>query len=69
MKPAQLIKLLKALGLEPRSYSGRGMHGRECVGVSVDRMGDHVLPVGWSFDQLGKGYIVYWPSVKWEEGV
>ena len=30
-----LVRLLTGLGHEVRSYSGRGMRGRECVGVVV----------------------------------
>ena len=29
-----LIEKLRDHGLEPRSYSGRAMYGKECVGVS-----------------------------------
>jgi hypothetical protein len=30
-------KLLEDAGLTPRSYSGRGMYGKECLGVDTDR--------------------------------
>jgi hypothetical protein len=75
---AALIQALKESGLTPRSYSGRGMYGKECVGFE-DRNG-----VGlWEFarhldpdlelrephsDQLGKGMIYYWPEYAWPEG-
>lgn len=39
-----LIKHLKDAYFEPRSYSGRAMYGRRCVGVTVDS--DKVLSVG-----------------------
>ena len=29
-------QILSAAGLEPRSYSGRGMYGKNCVGVTTD---------------------------------
>lgn len=32
-----LINAIHDAGYEPRSYSGRGMYGRSCVGVTVDR--------------------------------
>lgn len=32
-----LINAISDAGYEPRSYSGRGMYGRSCVGVDVDR--------------------------------
>ena len=31
-----LQELIEDLGYETRSYSGRGMYGRECLGVTVD---------------------------------
>lgn len=31
-----LVDVFRNLGFEPRSYSGRGMFGRQCVGVSGD---------------------------------
>lgn len=68
MKPADLIKQLKEMELKPTAYSGRGMYGKECVGVSVDYIGDYTFPTGWSYDQLGKGYIVFWRSVAWPKG-
>lgn len=67
MNNAQLISALKAQGLRPRSYSGRGMNGAECVGASLDHPGNYELPRGWSQDSLGMGYIVYWPDVAWQE--
>lgn len=36
MTSKRLIELLKALNIKPRSYSGRGMYGVECVGVELD---------------------------------
>lgn len=35
--PRKLIEALEEAGYEPRSYSGRGMYGRTCVGVTTDR--------------------------------
>ena len=65
MTSKELIKILENLGLEPRSYSGRGMYGAECVGVYVKNLGDHEFPIGWKHDNLGKGYHVYWPKFSW----
>ena len=31
--------MLENAGIETRSYSGRGMYGKECLGVSIDRGG------------------------------
>ena len=33
---ATLKEILQAAGYEPRSYSGRGMYGKECIGVTVE---------------------------------
>lgn len=63
----ELMQALRAEGLEPQSYSGRGMFGRECVAACVDHPGDHELPRGWVQDQLGLGCIVYWPQVAWPQ--
>ena len=32
-----LIDAIENAGFEARSYSGRGMYGRSCVGIDVDR--------------------------------
>lgn len=66
MNYEELTTALINEGLDPRAYSGRGMFGKECVGVSVDHPGEYTLPKGYRMDTLGLGYIVYWPSVKWE---
>lgn len=57
--------------LQPRSYSGRHMYGKSCVACSIERGGDmEGLPkAGARVDQLGRGYIVYWPEVEWTPGV
>ena len=70
MTSDKLIDKLEALGLEPRSYSGRGMMGAYCVGAYV---GSHSelpsgLPGSYSTDNLGRGLILYWPSVSWPKG-
>lgn len=71
LTPAQLISKLESLDLRPRSYSGRGMYGKECVATSLDRYthpSDLELPAGWRQDQLGLGTVVYWPGITWPEG-
>jgi len=71
-----LIQELRNLGHAPRTYSGRCMYGRECVGVSMDCQIEAIelfaelrqarelarLPSP-TFDSLGRGIIAYWPSV------
>jgi hypothetical protein len=67
----RLIELLEnSLGLRPRSYSGRGMMGKECVGVSIHHL-DELDGLHWEgkrTDSLGRGLIVYWPSMPWPAG-
>lgn len=50
-------------------YSGRGMFGKTCYGIVCD---DRIQCIetaaanglkGAKVDQLGKGYIVYWPDI------
>lgn len=76
-----LCRAIRQQGLRPRSYSGRGMYGIECVGVSADSQGEVIdlcveladhdlgakLPAP-SFDSLGLGVIAYWPRIEWTEG-
>lgn len=55
-------------------YSGRGMFGQSCMGISI-KSPDEILMFmaerGWrnlaklmSRDSLGKGYICYWQKVQ-----
>ena len=63
----ELIRKIEDVGLEPRSYSGRGMHGVFCVGCALDD--DEELPTplhqvpGVCVDSLGRGRIAYWPRI------
>lgn len=42
MSTFQLIKqTVEDMGYEPRSYSGRGMYGERCLGVTIDRDSNH----------------------------
>jgi hypothetical protein len=95
-------KLIEALELTdwrhgeliPRSYSGRGMYGKQCVGVTLDgdgssfQLGAAVSAAFFDLDEdealdniadlarlrvcedsMGRGVIVYWPSVEWPADV
>ncbi len=68
-KAIRAIQKLEGEDFEPRSYSGRGMYGRYCVGVSIDDYFDaqevKKLISGSRMDNLGMGYIVYWPGLTW----
>lgn len=53
-----------------RGYSGRGMYGKRCIGISTD---DKMATIeeaaaqgirGAKTDNLGRGYIVYWPNLE-----
>jgi hypothetical protein len=96
MKPELLKELIEDAEFEARSYSGRGMYGRECVGISLDAgdelvIGAKVMKAAVerneqldphdediidlddvielfdraSTDALGRGTILYFPSVEW----
>ena len=73
----ELYDALETLDYEPRSYSGRSMYGKQCLGVMLES--DQEL---WSLaqaltrdgieieapktDSFGRGIVIYWPSIKWE---
>jgi hypothetical protein len=47
-------------------YSGRGMFGKTCVGVTTDDPNDLIAQLGIRgavVDQMGKRHIVYWPKL------
>ena len=79
-----LQNLISDLGYDVRSYSGRGMFGKTCLGVEVDDLlgfaydlGEAVTEFNASdepitipkqrmlYDNLGRGYIVYFPRVEY----
>lgn len=68
---AAIEKTANEVGGDVRSdYSGRGMFGKRCYGIDCD---SHVACIesasrnglkGASTDNMGKGWIVYWPSIE-----
>lgn len=82
-----MIEVLKEvcdeLGIKYRSYSGRGMFGKECFAITVDGSGlSEVADIAhecgrrnedpYHFsniqsDSLGLGTVIYWPNIEWEE--
>ena len=52
------------------NYSGRGMFGRTCYGIDCDDPNEAIEEAGRlglrgaRVDNMGKGYIVYWPDVQ-----
>lgn len=79
MKPQRQIELIKELAEEEdgfrlyEDYSGRGMYGARCYGVSCDDPTECIELAaakglrGAKWDNLGKGYIVYWPNASLPE--
>jgi hypothetical protein len=81
------LNAIEEAGYSPRTYSGRAMYGKQCVGVPLERWQsdiDFVLDVieamhgveGLSSrvmrdsrsDSMGRGSILYWPTMRWPEG-
>lgn len=92
MEFKELCDILENAGQEIRSYSGRNMGGRNCLGIDTnDNPIDVVLEIILSAvdneanrttlqnlceklqgakaktDSMGRGTIIYWPGIKWEE--
>lgn len=81
MDTVWLLNIIGAAGHDARSYSGRGMYGKRCVGVTIDGsllgfLADLVeecedthdgaiLMRAAQTDQMGRGTIVYWPRAEW----
>lgn len=72
---AELIAKLKKLAEDREerftdSYSGRGMYGRTCVGITTDEPEDLIADAGIKgarTDSMGKRTIVYWPALSVEQ--
>jgi len=76
----KLQEIFEQLGYETRSYSGRGMYGKSCLGVEISRdeslfnvgvaVGEYLAeedsdsPKGY-VDSLGRGQILYFPSIEY----
>jgi hypothetical protein len=69
-------------GAELRSYSGRSMYGKQCLGIDMESMTDAFrfalmvedADLCWAFsnpvfDNMGRGIIVYFPNVEAPEGI
>lgn len=78
-KERRFVEFLESLDYKPRAYSGRGMMGRECVGIVVPsaviaawRIAAELIGVDSAYvilnprwDSMGRDEILYWPSVEW----
>ena len=53
-----------------RSYSGRGMYGKECLGIDCENANSVIEDAGAAgikgarTDSMGLGAIVYWPKLE-----
>jgi hypothetical protein len=78
----ELRDIIQQAGHDSRSYSGRGMYGKSCVGVVVEEVMPAIadLVLGCEdteqayllidrvkSDNMGCDTILYWPSVEWSE--
>ena len=55
-------KKAEKLGYKVRTYSGRGMYGRQCLGITVDQPNTVIAEIGMrglKIDNMGLSYIVY----------
>lgn len=66
----RIREMAKSEFMEVRSYSGRGMGGKECIAVDCDDRDDMVeacveyeIPRP-TFDSMGLGMIAYWPNIE-----
>jgi hypothetical protein len=52
------------------TYSGRGMYDKECVAIDTDYPNALIEQaasrgvMGARVDRMGRGYVVYWPSIQ-----
>jgi len=61
MEFKEIKELFESAGYEPRSYSGRGMFGRNCFGVEVEDP-NSVIPdiiMAYARDKADDGYMVH----------
>lgn len=68
-----LIDELANRGLQPRSYSGRFMYGKQCVAVVMPWNSGYSLedfPLeGQIWDNLNLDTVIYWPAHAWTSEV
>lgn len=93
VKFSEIVDAFENAGSSVQSYSGRGMYGKVCLGVSCDNAITTLLEAISGFvencgsdqdemdkvfefvqllknpktDSLGRGQILYFPNIKWEE--
>ena len=77
-----LQERLEQLGYRPCAYSGRGMFGKECLGIVIPNIqslfslgidiGEHredgdESPGNPKTDNIGYNIVAYWPSIPYEK--
>ena len=79
----RLRAIIDIVGYDTCSYSGRGMYGKECIGIVTDEPVRAVLSglirecanvdeaadivVGHRTDNMGLSTIIYWPRCQWSD--
>jgi len=74
-------EVLEDAGYEPYAYSGRGMYGKKCVAINVER-GQSIWEIAIQVfkenediaeqvgtpteDDMGLGAVFYWPNLPYE---
>ena len=74
----RIWEAIEMVGQDPRTYSGRAMYGKQCVGVTLDRLRDFAemlvdiardeidvasaMARGVRTDDMGRSTIYYWPD-------
>ena len=73
-----LRSICEGLGYKTQCYSGRGMYGKSCLGVYIQRDVGSVWTLAQELgqqdcivdqprsDNIGEDTIVYWPDEPWE---
>lgn len=75
MRQLTIREAIEAAGYTPRSYSGRAMYGRTCLGVVVPNPMKAVLDIAAQGvkvpppkqDSMGLDFIIYWPDIPWSK--
>lgn len=77
-----LKEVCDELGIEYRSYSGRGMYGKRCFAIFAEDAMAAVVSIAWELgrrdedpsrlesiksDSLGLDTVVYWPRIEWRD--
>ena len=75
-----LKTMIEDAGYHPYSYSGRGMYGAKCIGVTLSEfkhLSDIILQCNdvaaaadlidtVSHDSMGRDMVFYWEEIEWE---